>query len=122
MLVPSARLGGAAPLGPSRPPGRLSVEVRMIRRLLQPSTNSHARPAHHNAAAKTAAIATRHAYRRAHTHHRRARGVVSLSSPSTMARLIRQPTNTLVVQAPSGRSTLAGTKSRTSKNVLFSSV
>src|SRR5262249_43875171 len=39
-----------------------------------------------------------------------------------MVRLIRQPTNTLVVQAPAGRNRLAGTKSRTSKNVLFSSV
>src|SRR5271167_703652 len=64
-------------------------------------------------------MAIGHAYLSAHTHHRRAKGVVSLSSPCTMARLIRQPTNTLVAKAPTGSSTLDGTKSMTSKKVLF---
>src|SRR5437763_17044180 len=65
---------------------------------------------YHSAATKTAAIAVGHAYLSAHTHHRRAKGVVSISSACTMARLICQPTNTLVVKAPAGSSTLDGTK------------
>src|SRR5215475_5602440 len=78
------------------------------------STPAH----HHKDAANTAPIATGHANRSAQTHHLRPNGVVSLNSSSTMDRLIRQPTNTLVAKAPAGSSTLDGMKSTQSKNVL----